>query len=155
MQKAIFGAGCFWGVEEAFARTPGVLSTSVGYTGGTLLNPTYEDVCSGRTGHAECVSVEFDPDKLTYEGLLDVFWANHDPTTLNRQGPDHGTQYRSVIFYTTPEQETIAKQSKDKLDRSGKLKNPVVTQIEPAKPYYPAEEYHQKYLQKRGLNVCH
>jgi peptide-methionine (S)-S-oxide reductase len=155
MQKAIFGAGCFWGVEEAFARTAGVLSTKVGYSGGSLQDPTYEDVCSGRTGHAEVVLVEFDPEKLSYEGLLEVFWANHDPTTMNRQGPDHGTQYRSAIFYTSPEQEVIAKQSKERLNTSGKLKSPVVTLIEPAKPFYPAEEYHQKYLQKRGLNVCH
>jgi peptide-methionine (S)-S-oxide reductase len=155
MEKAIFGAGCFWGVEEAFAQVPGVSSTKVGYTGGTLADPTYENVCSGRTGHAECVQVEFDPAKVTYDALLEVFWANHDPTTPNRQGPDVGTQYRSVVFYTTPEQEALAKQSKEKLDRSGKLKNPVVTLIEPAKPFYEAEEYHQKYLEKRGLKVCH
>jgi peptide-methionine (S)-S-oxide reductase len=155
MQKATFGAGCFWGVEEAFRKVKGVKSTTVGYSGGTLKNPSYEDVCSGKTGHAEVVEVEYDPSVVSYEKLLDIFWSAHDPTQLNRQGPDHGEQYRSVIFYHNAEQEAQAHASKQKLEASKKFKNPIVTQIEPAPAFYRAEDYHQQYLQKRGLNICH
>ncbi len=155
MQKATFGAGCFWGVEAAFRQVQGVISTSVGYTGGSLKNPTYEDVCSGRTGHAEAVEVIYDPAKISYEQLLQVFWENHDPTTLNRQGPDVGTQYRSAIFYHTPEQQAAALAAKEKLQTSGRYKRPIVTEIVAASPYYLAEDYHQQYLEKRGLASCH
>lgn len=155
METATFGAGCFWGVEAAFRRTKGVVETQVGYAGGTVENPNYEMVCTGRTGHAESVQVVFDPAQVTYEQLLEVFWDCHDPTTLNRQGPDVGTQYRSVIFYHTPEQEKAATASKERLDRSGRLGRPIVTQIVPAGPFYRAEEYHQQYLEKRGLAQCH
>ena len=148
MDTATFAAGCFWGVEAAFRRLDGVVKTCVGYTGGTVENPTYKDVCSGRTGHAEAVRVTFDPAKISYERLLDVFWASHDPTQLNRQGPDIGTQYRSAIFTHTPEQERLARESKAKLD--GAFGRPVVTEIEPAGPFYMAEDYHQQYLEKRG-----
>jgi len=154
MEKATFAAGCFWGVEAAFRRVEGVLSTNVGYMGGTLKNPTYQDVCTDRTGHAEVVEVEYDPMKVSYDELLNVFWANHDPTTLNRQGPDIGTQYRSVIFFHTPEQEGAAKSSKERLQASGKYKRPVVTEIVPAADFWQAEEYHQQYLEKRGLAHC-
>src|SRR5499425_2213389 len=153
-QKATFGAGCFWGVEETFRKLKGVTATAVGYAGGTKENPTYEDVCTDETGHAEVVQVEFDPAKISYSQLLDVFWANHDPTTLNRQGPDIGTQYRSVIFFHTPEQEAAAKSSKERLQASGKYKRPVVTEIVPAADFWQAEEYHQQYLEKRGLAHC-
>lgn len=155
MQKATFGAGCFWGVEAAFRQVQGVVSTSVGYTGGSLKNPTYEDVCSGRTGHAEAVEVIYDPAKISYEQLLQVFWENHDPTTLNRQGPDVGTQYRSAIFYHTPEQQAAALAAKAKLQTSGRYQRPIVTEIVAASPYYLAEDYHQQYLEKRGLASCH
>lgn len=155
MEKATFAAGCFWGVEAAFRQVPGVTSTSVGYIGGSLKSPTYEDVCTDRTGHAEAVRVEYDPAKVSYDALLKVFWENHDPTTLNRQGPDVGTQYRSVIFFHTPEQEAAAKASKEKLERSGAHKRPIVTQIVPASEFWRAEEYHQQYLEKRGLAACH
>jgi len=155
MEKATFAAGCFWGVEAAFRQVPGVTSTSVGYIGGSLKNPTYEDVCTDRTGHAEAVRVEYDPAKVSYDGLLKVFWETHDPTTLNRQGPDVGTQYRSVIFFHTPEQEGAAKASKEKLERSGAHKRPIVTLIVPASEFWRAEEYHQQYLEKRGLAACH
>lgn len=154
MPKATFAAGCFWGVEAAFRQVEGVAATRVGYSGGTLPNPTYKDVCSGRTGHAEAVEVEHDPSKVSYEELLNVFWENHDPTTLNRQGPDIGTQYRSAIFFHTPEQEAAAKASKEKLERSGKYRSQIVTEITPASAFYPAEEYHQQYLEKRGLAHC-
>jgi peptide-methionine (S)-S-oxide reductase len=154
MEKATFGAGCFWGVEAAFRQVEGVVSTTVGYMGGTLRDPTYEDVCTDRTGHAEVVEVEYDPFKVSYDELLNVFWANHDPTTLNRQGPDIGTQYRSVIFFHTPQQEAAAKASKEKLQASGKYKRPVVTEIVPAADFWRAEEYHQQYLEKRGLAHC-
>lgn len=154
MEKATFGAGCFWGVEAAFRQVEGVVSTTVGYMGGTLRDPTYEDVCTDRTGHAEVVEVEYDPSKVAYDELLNVFWANHDPTTLNRQGPDIGTQYRSVIFFHTPQQEAAAKASKEKLQASGKYKRPVVTEIVPAADFWRAEEYHQQYLEKRGLAHC-
>ena len=155
MAKAIFAAGCFWGVEATFRQLPGVVSTRVGYTGGALSNPTYEDVCTDRTGHAEAVEVEYDPSKLSYEKLLDVFWENHDPTQLNRQGPDRGTQYRSAIFFTSPEQEAAAKASKERLEKSGRYRKPIVTQIVPAPTFYEAEDYHQQYLEKRGLASCH
>jgi peptide-methionine (S)-S-oxide reductase len=153
-EKAMFGAGCFWGVEETFRNLKGVVSTAVGYAGGTKENPTYEDVCTDRTGHAEVVEVEFDPSQTTYDELLNVFWSNHNPTTLNRQGPDVGTQYRSVIFYYSPEQESTAKASKGKLETSGRFNRPIVTQIEPAPTFWRAEEYHQRYLQKRGQSHC-
>jgi len=155
LQKATFGAGCFWGVEAEFRQLPkGVVSTAVGYEGGTMKNPTYRDVCTDRTGHAEVVEVEYDPEKVSYEDLLKVFWANHDPTTLNRQGPDVGTQYRSVIFYHTPEQQAAALASKEKLEKSGRYRRPVVTEIVPATSFYRAEDYHQQYLEKRGLSSC-
>ena len=153
-EKATFGAGCFWGVEETFRNLKGVLSTAVGYAGGTTENPTYEEVCTDKTGHAEVVEIEFDPSQITYDQLLDVFWSSHDPTTLNRQGPDVGTQYRSVIFYHSPQQEAAARASKEKLQRSGRFKRPVVTQIEPAPKFWRAEEYHQRYLAKRGQSHC-
>jgi peptide-methionine (S)-S-oxide reductase len=152
---ATFGAGCFWGVEAAFQRVPGVIETAVGYSGGKTANPTYEDVCSDETGHAEVVQVTFDPAKVSFEQLLDVFWKLHDPTQVNRQGPDFGTQYRTAIFFHSPEQEAIAKKFKAKLDVSGKFKKPIATEITPAGTFYRAEEYHQKYLQKRGVESCH
>ena len=155
MATAIFAAGCFWGVEATFRQLPGVISTRVGYTGGQLSNPTYKDVCTDRTGHAEAVEVEYDSSKLSYDKLLDVFWENHDPTQLNRQGPDWGTQYRSAIFFTSPAQESAAKASKDRLEKSGRYHKPIVTQIVPASTFYEAEDYHQQYLEKRGLASCH
>lgn len=155
MEKATFGAGCFWGVEAAFRRVPGVIDAAVGYEGGTLANPTYRDVCGDQSGHAEVVQVEFDPARVSYERLLDVFWQIHDPTTLNRQGPDVGTQYRSVIFYHTPEQEQTARASKERLEQSRKLRRPVVTEIVPAQTFYRAEEYHQRYAEKHGGAGCH
>jgi len=154
MAKALFGAGCFWGVEAAFRQVEGVLATAVGYSGGRQENPTYESVCSGKTGHAEVVEVEYDPSKVSYEQLLDVFWENHDPTTLNRQGPDVGEQYRSAIFFQTPEQEAAALASKERLEKSGRYKRPIVTEITPARTFYRAEEYHQRYLEKHGLAHC-
>jgi len=155
MELATFGAGCFWGVEVAFRQVRGVKDALVGYLGGTLANPTYKDVCTGRTGHAEVVQVEYDPAEVTYDRLLDVFWENHDPTTLNRQGPDVGTQYRSAIFYHSPEQKAAAEASKSRLEASGKLRRPIVTEITAASTFYPAEDYHQRYLEKRGLASCH
>ena len=155
MAKATFAAGCFWGVEATFRQLPGVISTRVGYTGGAMPNPTYQDVCNDDTGHAEAVEVEYDPAKVSYEQLLKVFWENHDPTQLNRQGPDWGSQYRSAIFFHSPEQEAAAKLSKESLDKSGQYRKPVVTQIVPATTFYPAEDYHQQYLEKRGLATCH
>ena len=154
-QKATFGAGCFWGVETAFRQVKGVTDAAVGYLGGTMPNPTYRDVCSGRTGHAEVVEVEYDPAQVSYEQLLSVFWDNHDPTQLNRQGPDTGTQYRSAIFYHTEEQRRAAEESKQQREQSGRHKRPVVTEITPASTFYRAEEYHQQYLAKRGLASCH
>ena len=154
-ELATFGAGCFWGVEVTFRNVPGVKDALVGYLGGTLANPTYKDVCTGRTGHAEVVQVEYDPAAVTYDKLLDVFWQNHDPTTLNRQGPDVGTQYRSAIFYHTPEQKRIAEESKKRLEASGRIRKPIVTEITPASAFYLAEDYHQRYLEKRGLASCH
>ena len=153
--KATFGAGCFWGVEAAYRQIPGVISTAVGYLGGTLENPSYYDVCSGRTGHAEVVEVTYDPSRLTYDDLLTVFWENHDPTTLNRQGPDVGTQYRSAIFYHDDEQKGAAIRSKEERDKSGRYRRPIVTEITPATEFYMAEDYHQQYLEKRGLSSCH
>lgn len=155
MEKATFGAGCFWGVEAAFRQIKGVVSSAVGYMGGTLPHPSYQDVCTDRTGHAEVVQVEFDPALVSYQDLLRVFWENHDPTTLNRQGPDVGTQYRSVIFFHTPEQEAAAKASKDALAKSAMYRRPIVTEIQPAAEFWQAEEYHQQYLEKRGLAHCH
>jgi peptide-methionine (S)-S-oxide reductase len=155
MEKATFGAGCFWGVEAAFRQIEGVTATAVGYAGGTLHNPTYQDVCTGRTGHAEVVEVEFDPARVSYEELLKVFWENHDPTTLNRQGPDVGEQYRSAIFYHTPEQEAAARASKAALEESGKHRRPIVTEITAAPTFYRAEDYHQQYFEKRGISHCH
>ena len=153
-EKATFAAGCFWGVEAAFRQVPGVLDAAVGYSGGGVPNPTYEDVCTGRTGHAESVQVEFDPARVSYDQLLDVFWENHDPTTLNRQGPDVGTQYRSAIFVEGPEQEKAAKESKERLEKSGRFRRPIVTEIALAQPFWRAEDYHQRYLEKRGLAHC-
>ena len=147
-QKATFGAGCFWHVEEEFSKVHGVMSTCVGYSGGHLKDPTYKAVCTDTTGHAEVVQIEYDPNKLNYENLLEVFWNLHDPTQLNRQGPDVGTRYRSVIFYHNEEQEKIAKASKEKLEKSGKYKSKIVTQIELAGEFYKAEDYHQKYFEK-------
>jgi len=155
MAVATFAAGCFWGVEATFRKVPGVIDTAVGYSGGHTENPTYEQVCTDRTGHAEVVQVEYDPDKVTYEQLLDVFFNCHNPTTLNRQGPDVGTQYRSAIFYHTPEQQQAAIAAKAALDASGKFGRPIVTLIEPAGPFYRAEEYHQRYLEKTGRDSCH
>ena len=155
LQKATFGAGCFWGVEATFRQVPGVKETAVGYLGGTLANPTYQEVCTDRTGHAEVVQVEYDPSEVSYDQLLQVFWENHNPTTLNRQGPDVGTQYRSAIFFHTPEQERLAGESRKNLEQSGRWKRPIVTEITPASAFYRAEEYHQQYLQKRGLGSCH
>jgi peptide-methionine (S)-S-oxide reductase len=154
MAKATFGAGCFWGVEAAFRQVAGVTGTAAGYEGGTLENPTYKDVCTDGTGHAEVVEVDYDPAGCSYEQLLQVFWENHDPTTLNRQGPDVGSQYRSAIFFHSPEQEAAAQASKDALQKSGKLRRPIVTEIIPAARFYRAEDYHQQYLEKRGLSHC-
>jgi len=149
--RATFGAGCFWGVEAAFRKIQGVVSTTVGYSGGSSKNPTYKDVCSGRTGHAEVVQVEYDPSKTSYEELLNVFWSVHDPTQLNRQGPDVGTQYRSVIFFYNAEQEAAAKAAKAHLERSGRYRKPIVTEIIPASEFYMAEEYHQQYFEKNRM----
>ncbi|MBM3858612.1 MAG: bifunctional methionine sulfoxide reductase B/A protein [Verrucomicrobia bacterium] len=154
-KTAIFGAGCFWGIEQTFRQINGVLVAESGYTGGQTANPTYQEVCTGKTGHAEVVRVIYDPKKVRYERLLDVFWQNHNPTQLNRQGPDIGTQYRSVIFYADNAQKKAAEASKATLDKSGKYSQPVVTEIAPAAPFYRAEEYHQRYLEKRGLATCH
>ena len=153
-EKATFGAGCFWGVEANFREVKGVVATAVGYEGGTTKNPTYQDVCTDATGHAEVVQVEYDPEKVSYDKLLQVFWTNHDPTTENRQGPDVGTQYRSVIFYESPEQKTEAEASKARLEKSGTFHRPVVTHIEPAMTFYKAEDYHQQYLEKNPNGYC-
>lgn len=155
MQKATFAGGCFWGVEDAFMQVTGVVSTRVGYTGGHMESPSYKDVCSDETGHAEAVEVTYDPSKVSYEKLLDIFWNLIDPTQVDRQGPDFGSQYRSVIFFHTPEQEAAAKASKEKLADSGKYRRPIATAIEPAAAFWPAEDYHQQYLKKRGLGSCH
>jgi peptide-methionine (S)-S-oxide reductase len=153
-EKATFGAGCFWGVEAAFRQVEGVTGTAVGFMGGSLASPTYRDVCTDRTGHAEVVEVEYDPARVSYENLLEIFWQVHDPTQLNRQGPDVGTQYRSVIFFHSPQQESAARASQQKLQASGRCPRPVVTEIVPVAEFWRAEEYHQQYLEKRGLAHC-
>ena len=154
-EKATFGAGCFWGVEATFRELDGVIDAAVGYEGGHTPDPTYQDVCTDQTGHVEVVEVTYDPAQIQYEKLLDTFWSSHDPTQTNRQGPDVGTQYRTVIFYHTPEQQKIATELKAELDRSGKYRRPLATKIEPAETFYRAEEYHQQYLTKRGFRHCH
>lgn len=153
-ETAVFGAGCFWGVEAAYRQVQGVVATRVGYSGGATENPTYKQVCSGRTGHAEVVEVTYDPARVSYEELLDVFWANHDPTQRNRQGPDVGTQYRSAIFVRDDAQAKAATASRDALTASGRYTRPIATEITPASAFYPAEDYHQQYLEKRGLATC-
>jgi peptide-methionine (S)-S-oxide reductase len=155
MEQATLAAGCFWGVEAELRSVPGVVETKVGYTGGTTDRPTYEQVCSGRTGHAEAVWLQFDPARVSYEKLLDVFWKLHDPTTMNRQGPDVGSQYRSAIFFHDAAQQAAAEASRDRLAASGVHRRPIVTQIVPAVTFFPAEEYHQRYLEKNGLANCH
>jgi peptide-methionine (S)-S-oxide reductase len=154
MATATFGAGCFWGVEEAFRRIPGVVDTAVGYMGGQLDNPTYKQVCTDSTGHAEVVQLEYDPAQVGYDRLLDVFWELHDPTTPNRQGPDIGTQYRSAVFYHDDQQQAVATASKERLQGSGQLRRPVVTEITPASTFWRAEEYHQRYIAKNGGHGC-
>lgn len=154
LELATFAAGCFWSVEETFRTLKGVKETLVGYCGGTIKNPTYEDVCNGETGHAEAIQIKFNPKEISYEQLLEIFWATHNPTTLNRQGPDFGTEYRSVIFYHSKEQKELAEKSKEKMNKE-KFNGKIVTEIVPAKEFYPAEDYHQKYLMKRGIKVCH
>ena len=151
MEEATFGAGCFWGVEAAFRQLDGVLTTSVGYLGGDFENPTYQHVCSGQTGHAEVVRIEYDSDRVSYPELLDLFWKVHDPTTLNRQGPDIGNQYRSAIFFHTPEQQAAAEASKAQLEASNQYPNSVVTEIIPVSEFYMAEDYHQQYFEKQGI----
>ena len=153
MERATFAAGCFWGVEASFRALPGVVDAQVGYTGGTLPNPTYHDVCTDRTGHAEALEITFDPAKISYEKLLDHFWQMHDPTTPNRQGPDFGTQYRSAIFFHSPEQEKAARASRERWQE--RFRQPIVTEIVSATTFYRAEEYHQRYLEKKGLTSCH
>lgn len=153
MDKALFAAGCFWGVEVAFRAVPGVTATAVGYAGGTQAEPTYEDVCRGGTGHTETVEVEFDPERVSYEALLEVFWNCHDPTQLNRQGPDVGTQYRSAIFPLDAEQESAARASLSEMEGSGRFPRPIVTEIVPATTFWMAEDYHQQYVEKRGLRA--
>jgi peptide-methionine (S)-S-oxide reductase len=156
MAKATFGAGCFWGVESAFRQVKGVTDAAVGYAGGTMKNPTYQDICTDRTGHAEVVELDFDPAQMSYEELVRVFFEIHDPTTLNRQGPDFGKQYRSVIFCHDAEQESIARRVKEELEASGKYSRKIVTQIQPAPEFYRGEEYHQRYFEKRGIApICH
>jgi peptide-methionine (S)-S-oxide reductase len=155
LETATFGAGCFWGVEETFKDIPGVKSTAVGYLGGTYDHPTYKDVCTGKTGHAEVLQLQYDPNQVSYDSLLDTFWRNHNPTTMNRQGPDVGTQYRSAIFFHTPQQEETATAWKEKMERSSTFRNPIVTEITPASTFYRAEDYHQRYLEKRGMGACH
>ena len=155
MAKATFAAGCFWGVEDAFRQVRGVTDATVGYTGGHTANPTYREVCSDRTGHAEAVEVEFDPQQVSYHELLAAFFQMHDPTQLNRQGPDYGTQYRSAIFFQDAEQEAAARTAKQALERAGTFKRPIVTEIVAAGPFYRAEEYHQRYFEKNGIRSCH
>jgi peptide-methionine (S)-S-oxide reductase len=153
-EKATFAAGCFWGVEAAFRQTPGVTATRVGYAGGHVENPDYKLVCSDTTGHAEAVEVTYDPERVSYDDLLEIFWSNHNPTTRNRQGFDIGSQYRSAIFFHSPEQEEAARKSRDRLDSEGRWRNPIVTRIEAAPEFYEAEDYHQQYLEKRGRSSC-
>ena len=155
LQLATFAAGCFWGVEESFGKIKGVKSTMVGYTGGRHTNPTYKDVCTDLTGHAEAIQLQYDPQEVTYEDLLKVFWSTHNPTTKNRQGPDVGSQYRSVIFYHTPQQELSARRSIEELEKSGRFSSRIVTEIVPASTFYKAEQFHQKYYQKRGGGSCY
>ena len=156
LEKATFAAGCFWGVQSAFDQVTGVVKTTVGYTGGKTNKPTYKQVCTNTTGHAEAIEIEFDPSVISYSRLLDIFWEMHDPTTPDRQGPDRGSQYRSAVFYHSPEQMRLAEEAKKKLGQSGRFRDPVVTEIVPAKEFYPAEEYHQKYNQKHGIKGgCH
>ena len=155
VERATFGAGCFWGVEALYRQTPGVLSTSVGYAGGKTENPTYDDVCNGDTDHAEVVHVEFDPEEVSFAKLVDIFFENHNPTTLNRQGPDFGSQYRSVVFYHDDAQRAVAEDSKRKLGESGRWGRPIVTQVVPFTKFYAAEDYHQQYLEKQGRTSCH
>ena len=155
MEKATFAAGCFWGVEARFQQLPGVIETAVGYEGGSLNSPSYQQVCTDRTGHAEAVEIDFDPAKIAYQQLLDEFFALHDPTQLNRQGPDWGTQYRSVVFYHPPEQKVAAEQTIARLTAEKKFSKPIVTQVVPAETFWRAEDYHQKYLEKRGALSCH
>jgi peptide-methionine (S)-S-oxide reductase len=155
MAKATFGAGCFWGVEARFAQVPGVTATAVGYEGGILDNPSYKQVCTDATGHAEVVELDYDPSKVSYQQLLDLFFELHDPTQLNRQGPDWGKQYRSVVFYHSPEQEAAARQTIARLTAERRFSKPIVTQVVPAETFWRAEEYHQKYLEKRGVASCH
>ncbi len=155
LEKATFACGCFWGVQAAFDRVKGVVKTTVGYTGGHLDKPAYEDVCTDRTGHAEAIEIEYDPKKVSYEKLLDTFWTLHDPTQVNRQGPDVGSQYRSAIFYNNEAQRKATVKAKDSLEKSGKYSKPIATEIIKATAFYPAEAYHQKYLEKRGAFVCH
>lgn len=154
-EKATFGAGCFWGVEAAFRQVPGVTATAVGFMGGHTANPSYQDVCTDQTGHAEVVEATFDPAQVSYNDLLNVFWENHDPTQFNRQGPDYGKQYRTAIFYHSPQQEAAARASKEALEKSGRYKRKIVTEITPASDFWRAEEYHQQYLEKRGMASCH
>jgi peptide-methionine (S)-S-oxide reductase len=155
MEKATFGAGCFWGLQARFEQEPGVVETAAGYEGGSLDNPTYKDVCSDHTGHAEVVELTFDPQKVSYAALLDLFFELHDPTQVNRQGPDWGTQYRTVVFFHSPEQEAAARDAIARLDASHKYAKPIATQVLPATTFWRAEEYHQKYLEKRGAVSCH
>jgi peptide-methionine (S)-S-oxide reductase len=154
-ETATFGAGCFWGIEAEFRRIPGVVDAAVGYSGGDTVSPTYKDVCTDETGHAEVVQVTFDPSKVSYEQLLDAFWQMHDPTQVNRQGPDFGSQYRTAIFFHSGEQKSAAEKSKAALQASGKFRKPIATEITPAGPFYRAEDYHQRYLEKRGAASCH
>ena len=153
-ERATFAAGCFWGVEETFRQVPGVVDTAVGFMGGATVSPSYREVCGGRTGHAEVVDLVFDPAKVSYDALLDVFWGCHDPTTKDRQGPDVGSQYRSAIFFHSPAQDAAARESKERLDAAGRFRRPIVTEIVPAGPFWRAEEYHQRYLEKRGAAAC-
>lgn len=155
MEEAVFAAGCFWGVESSFAALEGVKATEVGYTGGVTDKPTYQQVCSDRTGHAEAVRVEFDPDVIPYRKLVEHFFEMHDPTTPNRQGPDVGSQYRSAVFFNSPQQEKVAREVMDALEAGGRFGRPIVTEIVPAAPWFAAEDYHQKYLEKRGIDACH
>ena len=154
-EKATFAAGCFWGVESAFRQIDGVIDTQVGYTGGKTINPTYKEVCTDATGHAEAIEITFDPAKISYQTLVEYFFKMHDPTQINRQGPDSGTQYRSAIFFHTPRQQVVAEEVKASLGKSGKYKKPLATQILPAGPFYRAEEYHQRYFDKNGGSACH
>ena len=153
-KKATFGAGCFWGIEAAFRPVPGVTSTQVGYMGGTRDQPSYRQVCTGRTGHAEVVQVTYDPERLSYDDMLAVLWDNHDPTTRDRQGPDVGTQYRSAVFFHDDDQKGVARRSIEDLEASGRFRRPIVTEVTPATTFWPAEDYHQQYLEKRGLSTC-